>query len=183
MHRSTEIKKSSRSGEGHAAEHVAFLFLLHVMATASVRHSTAVWHQALVLVLALGVGLQGVPVESLLHAVDSSCVCAEQNYCPRNPDGDCACPHHSHEHGHDEDAASSESTAAPTEGDRLVLRSCDTAGPDARVGVATAKWLVPRVERALSPPVVERTRAAAEEAWAPQRIGDDIFHPPWPRSA
>ncbi len=160
------------------------------MATTSVRHSTAVWHQVLVLVLALGVGLQGLPVESLLHAVGSSCVCAEQGYCPRNPDGDCACSHHGHD-GQDP-AGPASSPSGETEGneqtaagdsDRLVLRSCDTTGPDARAGLAATKWFVPRTERALRPPVVERERSATAEAWAPQRMGDDIFHPPWPRSA
>ena len=165
------------------------------MTTASVRHSTAVWRQALVLVLALGVGLQGVPVESLLHAVDSSCVCAEQNYCPRNPDGDCACPHHGHE-GHGsathESAGHASSSQNPADassktpvpdGDRLVLRSCDTTGPEARAGVAAAKWLLPRVERTLRRSVVETERVATDGERASQRIGDDIFHPPWARSA
>jgi hypothetical protein len=154
-----------------------------------------VWRQALVLVLALGVGVQGVPVESLLHAVDSSCVCAEQNYCPRNPDGDCACPHHGHEgHGSaiqesaghvpspSDPADASSKTPAP-DGDRLVLRSCDMTGPEARAGVAAAKWLLPRVERMLRQPVVETERVATDGERASQRIGDDIFHPPWARSA
>ena len=105
------------------------------MRTAHARRLPSVWHQALVLVLALGMGLQGVPVESLLHAADSSCVCAEQNYCPRNPDGDCACPHHGHDRGHGGSASESENTttsaSTPVDSDRLVLRSCDTTGPDA----------------------------------------------------
>ena len=157
------------------------------MRTAHARRLPSVWHQALVLVLALGMGLQGVPVESLLHAADSSCVCAEQNYCPRNPDGDCACPHHGHDRGHGGSASESENTttsaSTPVDSDRLVLRSCDTTGPDARAGVAAAKWLVPRVERPLSPPVVETERVAADGERTSQRIGDDIFHPPWSRSA
>ena len=165
------------------------------MATTSVRHSTAVWHQVLVLVLALGVGLQGVPIQSLVQAVaPSTCVCAEQGYCPRNPDGDCACSQHGHGHhgseshasaGHGSSSHSSTnalSKSSAPDGSQLVLRSCDTAGPDARAGLAATKWFVPRTERALRPPVVERERSATAEAWAPQRVGVDIFHPPRSRS-
>ena len=156
------------------------------MRTVYARRFSSVWHQALALVLALGMGLQGVPVESLLHAVDSSCVCAEQNYCPRNPDGDCACPHHGHEHGQEESTTAAESATpsnTPADGDRVVLRSCDTTGPEARAGVAAVKWLLPRVERTLRRSVVETERVATDGERASQRIGDDIFHPPWARSA
>ncbi|MFO8099150.1 MAG: hypothetical protein R6T83_05935 [Salinibacter sp.] len=166
------------------------------MRTVHARRLSSVWRQALVLVLALGVGLQGVPVQSLVQAVaPSTCVCAEKGYCPRNPDGDCACSQHGHGHHGSESHASaghassshvstdaSSKSSAP-DGSQLVLRSCDTTGPDARAGLTATKWLLPRVEHVLTPPVVETERVATDGVRASQREGHDIFRPPGTRSA
>jgi len=146
------------------------------------------WRQVLVLVLAAVVGLQGGPLASLVsNMAPAPCVCEQQDYCPRNPGGG-ACDHHGHagstadDQPHAAAAGATGADASPTTGPQLLLRSCDTGGPDGLTATAS-KWLVARSGSDLRPPCTGLPLGEVCRGLTSQREGDDIADPPWPRPA
>lgn len=125
------------------------------------------WSQLLVLVLAGGVLLQGLPLGTVVHHVwqaGETHQCAHHGgVCPRNPDGSCTC-----DHGDAHDAASP------------IIQSCGEAHAPTVVRAGSFKW-VPRANPlGLSPRVMERPRPPASVDLVPQRFGDEVFRPPRP---
>ena len=141
------------------------------MRTLSGPHSASMWSKVLSLVLVGVVLLQGAPLHLLTEVAPTPCVCAERGYCPLNPNADCECEHHSHH-------APAETSSAPSTDGQLVMRSCDTGGPNALVAASPVKWIVQR-----SGTLLRRLRplslTAAYQQRTSQWVPNDIVRPPW----
>jgi len=143
-------------------------------------HRVSTWYRIGVLAVALVVGLQGAPVQKLAEYMSPEpCVCEEQGFCPRNPDGACACDHH----GHDDRAPSSRTEAESGNAfDGPVLQSCETTSADVVTFLSPIKWVVESSRVAL-PPSSSAPATPALRTVSSQRVGADIFRPPRYRAA
>lgn len=131
------------------------------------------WAQSLALVLAGVVLLQSGPIQSVVHSIQSvqhECSCHRDGICPRNPDGPCTCDHHSA-------PADADSSEGP------VFRVCHDTQSDAVRTVVTPKRVFNREARGPIPPVFTHRRPVEYDELSPQRVGDDVFHPPQQRGA
>lgn len=123
--------------------------------------------QALAILLAVAVGLQGIPLTTLVHHWDGPEThqeCShERGYCPTNPDGPCECRH-------------TEKTPDPP--GEHTLTTCN--GGDVnhwRLG-AQRMWMGNFSEETPAPTVQTVTYTSNPPHLPSQRKGDEIFRPP-----
>ncbi|MFB6248559.1 MAG: hypothetical protein ABEL97_08325 [Salinibacter sp.] len=131
--------------------------------------------QALSLLLVLVVGLQALPLRSVVHHVQRAAThhesahhgCAHpKGVCPMNPGGPCEC-----DHDHDR-----------TPPDEPTLRSCSGPSTSGLPPAVSGKWVPVPSSRIPSPSVIPTLpRAAPPDVLSPQRAGTDIFRPPRPQ--
>jgi hypothetical protein len=117
------------------------------------------------ILLALLVGLQGMPLQSLVQSVQHGAVHHECSHpdgvCPMNPDGPCQCNHDT-----------------PSSPDEPTLQSCSNSGPIAVLSLALPKW-VPTVGTPIpAPDSDDPLRTPHRLVLSSQRVGDDVFRPP-----
>lgn len=134
------------------------------MFTASPPSRLSRWGQVLALAVAVVVGGQGVPIQSIVQSLQHGTAHHQcdhpEGVCPMNPEGPCTCDH-----------SSETPTNEPT------LRSCGTGQADALLSTLT-RWLpLSRVQRP-TPRLHVRSQAAVYTIRSSQRVGDEIFHPP-----
>lgn len=115
--------------------------------------------------LALLVGLQGGPLQSIVQSAQHGAAHHECSHpdgvCPMNPDGPCTCNHD-----------------APSSPDEPALQSCSDSGPIAVRSLALPKW-VPTVGTPIPAPGFDAPlRALHRLVLSSQRMGDDVFRPP-----
>lgn len=125
------------------------------------------WSRILVVVLAGGVLLQGLPLRTVVNHVwqaGETHQCAHHGgVCPRNPDGSCPC-----DHGDARDASSP------------ILQSCSEVHHPTVAPAPSSKWVPRSIPRGVSPRVTERPWAHEYVDLVPQRFGDEVFRPPRP---
>lgn len=126
--------------------------------------------QVFSLLLILAVGMQGLPVHTVVQHLQDTHTHHEcshaKGYCPMNPDGPCRCDHNPSE--------------AP---DKPTFRSCGNNTSSAVLRAASPKWRLPSSEKIPAPhaaPVVYLSSSATRSS---QRTGDDVFHPPRTQAA
>ena len=137
-------------------------------------HSTSTfWRscgQVLCLLLTLAVGLQGLPVHTLvqnLQGTDAHHACAHaEGYCPMNPDGPCRCEHNS--------------TEVP---DQPSFQSCGDTPATVVLAPLADKWRLPLTETLPVPQTHSRSYVSTPVLLTSQRTGDDVFHPPRDQAA
>lgn len=121
----------------------------------------------LAIILAVGVGLQGTPMQSLVHHIngpDTHQECAHANgFCPMNPDGPCECNH---------------TETKSNQADEPSLTTCNS-GDSPVATVTTPRMWIGELADGMPAPAV---KALVYRPQAPllfsQRTGDEIFHPP-----
>jgi len=117
------------------------------------------------LVLVCAIGLQGVPIQSVLQHVHTSAAHHQCNhpagYCPMNPDGPCTCDH-----------------TSPDRPEEPTLRSCSGVPTDGLTATTVSKWIVDRVAHTIHPRERTTRRTPVVSLLSSQRCGDRIFHPP-----
>jgi hypothetical protein len=121
--------------------------------------------QMLCLLLALAVGMQGLPVHTIvksLQGTDEHHACAHaKGYCPMNPDGPCRCDRNS--------------TETP---DRPTFQSCGDTPATVVLAPLADKWRFPSAELLPVPQTRSRPYSLMSARLTSQRTGDDVFHPP-----
>lgn len=125
--------------------------------------------QGLALVLIALMGLQGMPIQSLIQHVSSEHICEERGFCPRSG-GECQCNHH----GPTTTSKSSDADASQL----IFVQPCPTDHGHAVGPTAPAKWLVSSQEWTLVSP----TRNLGGHTYSSrvsQPVIDDIYRPPW----
>lgn len=137
------------------------------MALPATTDRLAYWVQALSLVLALAIGVQGVPLQALVQSVQSPSPHHEcshaRDYCPMNPNGPCQCNH---------TETGADGTTEPT------FQACTGGGSTIISTAVWGKWLL---EVGTGTPVPQKrpfTRRSTVSTLSPQRVGDDVFRPP-----
>lgn len=122
--------------------------------------------QGLVLLLVGLMGLQDLPLQSVVHTIRQATAHHECSHpkgvCPMNPDGPCRC-------NHDADAISTDGPA---------LSACDGQQSTTATVLAAPKILPDPVAPLPRPRVESVTRNRARMSLSPQRTGDEVFHPP-----
>lgn len=123
------------------------------------------WIRALALLLVAVLGLQGVPLQSIVQSVQHGAAhqaCSHPDgVCPMTPEGPCSCNHD-----------------APSSPDEPTVRNCSNSGPAAILSLALPKR-VPNAEAPIPAPRSDRhVRTPHRLVLSSQRVGDDIFHPP-----
>lgn len=121
--------------------------------------------RALSLCLVLVVGLQGLPLQSLVHGLQQTPTHEEcthpHDFCPMTASGECTCAH-----------ADAKAPDEPT------FRPCDGTETNAVSPVATGKWLFVTVSVLPSPRLQTHTRPPKVAFLTSQRTGTDVFRPP-----
>lgn len=126
--------------------------------------------------------LQVAPVALFVAAPSSHHACEERGFCPRNPEGPCACRHHAHgehaQHGARDAHQGHPERASEAHDEQPSLRACgDLSVPGTVTPVQSVKGLVE--VPGWGPGVRARTRGPLFATHlVPQRLADDIFHPP-----
>lgn len=144
------------------------------MTTAVRPFRTARWGRWLSIVLAGALLLQGGPMRILVHAAgqagaDKTCQHhAQQEVCPRNPDGPCTCTHHDTQ----EPSSESGDSTGP------VFEACDGGGANALSPSLSPLGWTPVATSHLGPRISENRYAHLHLSVSPQRVGDDVFRPP-----
>jgi hypothetical protein len=129
------------------------------------------WTQGLALLLVAVIGLQGVPLQTLIHSVQHAAShhktahhgCTHpQGVCPMNPDGPCQCNH--------------DDTSPTTDGP--VFEGCNIPTSAVLQTATRGLWIaVPGLQlpprRSHLVPLIPRRSSLSS-----QRTGDDVFHPP-----
>lgn len=138
-----------------------------VQSTSRIRRFSR-WGQLLALLLAGGVLMQGLPVQTILShtqqaAAHSECECHQRGVCPRNPDGSCTCSH---------------SDPADSSADGPVLQSCDGGHQTAPIPASPSKWLSVVEPPAPSPRLSDRRQMPFYSGLSPRQVGDEVFRPP-----
>jgi len=128
------------------------------------------WAQGIALLLVAAIGLQGVPLQSIIHNAQHAAShhmgahheCTHpQGVCPMNPDGPCQCNHDN-----------------PTTTDGPVFEGCNSPASPAVQSTAQRLWVsdpglqMPRRRSHLISLTPRRPSLSS------QRTGDDVFHPP-----
>ena len=128
--------------------------------------------QVLSVLLALVVGLQGLPLQSALHLLHDAPAHEEcthpKGVCPMNPGGPCECDH---------------DRPSPDVPDEPTLRPCDGGASDGVFSSTPAVWRPVSADRMPLPRASSIPRPVAPSSLSSQRAGDDVFHPPRPRAA
>lgn len=131
------------------------------------------WGAWLALVLA-GALMLGGPMRGLVLVAGQTVgekMCrhhARQEVCPRNPDGPCTCMHHDTQ---DQSSESGESKGP-------VFEACDGGGANALSPSLSPLGWTPVATSRLGPRIFKNRYAQVAHSLSPQRVGDDVFHPP-----
>lgn len=125
-------------------------------------------------VLVAGLLGQGLSIATMVQYVEHGvtqhqCACAHQGVCPKNPGNPCACDH-----------SGFGDTTADTQS---VSTSCHDGQPNKNVVADVQKWIHVRGSDALVAPLSVSSSVHFYLELSPQRLGDEVFHPPRFRTA
>lgn len=125
--------------------------------------------RGLALLLVALMGLQGMPIQSLIQHVPTEHICEERGFCPRSG-GECQCIHH----GSDATSNSSDADAPQL----FLTQPCPVDHSNAVGPTAPAKWLVSSQEWSPAFPVRDLPGHPYSSRVSESEI-DDIYRPPW----
>ncbi len=144
------------------------------MSPGSLSFQLSRWGRGLALLLVGALLLQTGPLRGLVQSMQHTVVekqCrhhANQEVCPRNPEGPCTCMHHDTQ----DRSSESESPVGP------VFEACNGGGTDALSPSISPLGWTPVGSSRPAPHVTSTDYAHSYRSLSPQRVGDDVFRPP-----